>query len=166
MVGDDGYATALARKLRLKPGQTALTFHAPAAFTAALGQALGVRNVREAATADAHELVCLFARSRAEAMAGVPHAIAATRAGGQLWIMWPKKTSAQAGDLDRDSLAVLVSTFGWGPVASIAVDETWSGLRLRPEGDIKRKPGSLVGSQPGNDEGKDSASRGQRHHAG
>jgi hypothetical protein len=136
----ESYAAALARKLRVKPGQTALALDAPEEYVAALRGALGDGAVAtQAEQGERYDLVSLFARSRVAAAAGAPTAIAATQSGGALWIMWVKKTSAQTGDLDRDSLWALVQPLGWGPVTSISLDDDWSALRFRPEAEIGRK---------------------------
>lgn len=137
----ESYAAALARKLRLKPGQTALALDAPEEYVAALRGALGDGAVATQAGqgGERYDLVSLFTRTRAAAEAGAPTAIAATQSGGALWIMWVKKTSAQAADLDRDLLWALVQPLGWGPVASISLDDDWSALRFRPEAAIGRK---------------------------
>lgn len=137
----ESYAGALQRKLRLKPGQTALTLNAPGEYVAALRAALGSDAVATSVgeTGKTFDLVCLFANARAEVEGTASPIIAATRAGGSLWVMWRKKSARQTTDLDRDSLWALLQPHGWGPVASIAVDDTWSGLRFRPEGDIGRK---------------------------
>lgn len=137
----ESYAAALQRKLRLKPGQVALALNAPDDFLSALRAALGADALVTTAgeAGQRFDLVSLFAQSRAEVEAAAPAVVAATRAGGSLWIMWRKKSARQATDLDRDSLWPVLAPHGWGPVASIAVDDTWSGLRFRPEGDIGRK---------------------------
>jgi hypothetical protein len=47
------------------------------------------------------------------------------------WVSYPK--SGQLGtDLNRDSLAALLSTSGLQPVRQIALNEVWSALRFRP----------------------------------
>jgi hypothetical protein len=140
-MADESYAAALQRKLRLKPGQTALALNAPEEYVAALRAALGEGAVATTGgkAGQSYDLVSLFARSRADVEAAAPAAVTATRAAGSLWIMWRKKSARQVTDLDRDSLWPILEPHGWGPVASIAVDDAWSGLRFRPEGDIGRK---------------------------
>jgi hypothetical protein len=133
------YMAALTRKLRLKPPLMALALNAPTEFCTALRAALGFDAVRESVDDSTYDVVSLFARFRAEVEASAPAAIAATRAGGQFWIMWPKKSAKEPSDLDRDTLWALVQPLGWGPVASIAIDNTWSALRFRPEGEIQRR---------------------------
>jgi hypothetical protein len=47
------------------------------------------------------------------------------------WVAYPK--SGQLGtDLNRDSLAALLTGLGVQPVRQIAIDEVWSALRFRP----------------------------------
>lgn len=142
-MNNESYSAALARKLRLKQGQSALALEAPDEYIAALEAALGREAVAtvqaSGSSAAVFDVVSLFARSRAVVTASAPGAITATRDGGALWIMWPKKTSMKATDLDRDTLWALLRPLGWGPVASIAIDETWSALRFRPEAEIQRR---------------------------
>lgn len=47
------------------------------------------------------------------------------------WVAYPK--AGQLGtDLNRDSLAALLSAQGLRPVRQIAIDDVWSALRFRP----------------------------------
>jgi hypothetical protein len=134
---NESHSATLARKLRLKPGQTALALGAPALYAAALREILGSNALSAlepgAPIASVYDVVSFFARERADVARYAPAAIAATRAGGSLWMMWPKKSSGQVSDLDRDNLWALIQPLGWGPVASVAIDQTWSALRFRPE---------------------------------
>jgi hypothetical protein len=36
-----------------------------------------------------------------------------------------------------------MAALGWGPVSNVALDETWSALRLRPEAEVKRTSKTL-----------------------
>jgi hypothetical protein len=74
-----------------------------------------------------------FAETIAEATSLVPKLVAALADGGVLWICYPKLTSTRAGELSRDGLWNEVSRFGLRPVAMIALDDTWSAMRLVPE---------------------------------
>lgn len=137
---DETYAAALRHKLRLSAGQRALALGGPTEYDAALCETLGVDAVAtEAVSGASYDLVSLFARSVAALSANAPAAIAATKPQGALWIMWIKKSSPRAADLDRDTLWPLIEPLGWGPVASISVDDDWSALRFRPENAIERK---------------------------
>lgn len=46
-----------------------------------------------------------------------------------VWICYPK---ANKTDINRDSLWAALTPFAWRPVAQIAVDDTWSAVRVRP----------------------------------
>lgn len=134
----DETTAALAKKLRLAPDTRLLALNAPAAYIAALRQPGVVAALATEAGGAPWDAAHVFARTPDEALAGLAAAVAALRAGGVLWVMWPKKDSGVASDLTRDSLAALALTQGWGPVSNVAVDATWSALRLRPEADVKR----------------------------
>jgi hypothetical protein len=48
-----------------------------------------------------------------------------------LWIAYPKGNKA---DINRDSLWKIVADYGMRPNSQIAIDDTWSALRFRPQG--------------------------------
>ncbi len=136
MSGDEGeekrgMATSLAQKLRILAGNRVLVLRAPDGFAAALAPLPeGVQ--LETSPKGSYDVVQLFARNSAELERHLKTAIGAVREGGILWIAWPKKSAGVATDLTRDTLWALVQPLGWGPVASVAIDETWSGLRFKP----------------------------------
>jgi hypothetical protein len=80
------------------------------------------------ATADA---VLLFVRDSAQLQADRGPAIQAARRDELVWIAYPK-AGQLATDLNRDRLATSVHDDGVQPVRQIALDDTWSALRLRP----------------------------------
>src|SRR5689334_15967453 len=135
--------TDLAKKLRILEGTQALALGAPEGFVTAL-QPLpaGARVVTE--RAGTHGVVVFFAGDAAALGAGLGAAIAATAPGGVLWVAYPKKSAGQ-GDLSRDRVWELVRPSGWGPVAQVALDETWSALRFKPEAEVKRGGRSAAG---------------------
>ncbi len=132
-------ATSLAQKLRILAGNRVLVLQAPTAFADALAPLPdGVRVETAAKGKDHYDVVQLFVKDSVELERHLKRAIGAVRAGGILWIAWPKKSAGVATDLTRDTLWALVQPEGWGPVASVAIDETWSGLRFKPSAEIKR----------------------------
>jgi hypothetical protein len=135
----DEMLAALTKKLRLPTETRLLALDAPDEYLASLRQPGVVASLATAAQAGAtYGAVHLFARDQAQARQALPIATAALRAGGVLWVMWPKQSARVATDLTRDSLAALALTLGWGPVSNVSINETWSALRLRPEADVKR----------------------------
>lgn len=53
------------------------------------------------------------------------------------WVFYPKKTSKIASDLDLMKSWKELDAFGLGPCASAAVNETWTGLRLKFISEVK-----------------------------
>jgi hypothetical protein len=115
----------LAAKLQLKDGQRLEAILVPDSVDAAL---IG-RTVEGDDAGEAALLVFVVDRTTLEER----HAqIVESAVRDRLtWVSYPK--SGQLGtDLNRDSLAALLSTDGIQPVRQIALDDVWSALRFRP----------------------------------
>jgi len=54
-----------------------------------------------------------------------------------IWIAYPKKPSGMATDLGMMSSWEETSKYSLRPVASVAINETWTALRFRPDDQIK-----------------------------
>ena len=135
----DGTTAALAKKLRLTAATRLLALNASDSYLATLRQPGLLAALDTAPQPGAtYDAAHLFVRERMQLQAALPVAAVALAKGGALWVMWPKQSARVATDLTRDSLAALALTQGWGPVSNVAVDETWSALRLRPEAEVKR----------------------------
>lgn len=83
-----------------------------------------------------YDLVHLFVQKIADLDAHAVAAINAVKAGGLLWISYPKKTGKIKTDITRDFGWETVEHAGWVGVTQIAIDETWSALRFRPKDDV------------------------------
>ena len=125
--------SSLAEKLRIKAGGRTALFNAPKGFAALLDPLPDGAVVSAAPRGDC-DVVLGFAQTVSAATSLAPRLTAALADEGVLWICYPKLTSARAGELSRDVLWAEVARFGLKPVAMIAVDETWSAMRLVPEG--------------------------------
>jgi CheY-like chemotaxis protein len=134
-----GYSgTPLPKKLGIREGSTVALLGAPERFETTLGALPeGVRIRRDPRAAA--ERVLLFTRSQADLRRRFAAATRAMADGGGLWIVWPKKTSGLATDLDGN----VVRAFGLGrglvDYKVCAVDETWSGLLFARRGARKAK---------------------------
>lgn len=126
----------LAKKLRILPGNRLLLLRAPDSYRATLALPEGV--IVESDPSGVYDVVQLFARTLADVDRDLPTAIAAIRPRGMLWIAWPKKTTRLPTELTRDTLWPRVHEAGWSGVAAIAIDETWSALRFRPNDEVGR----------------------------
>lgn len=126
-----GYSgTPLPKKLGIGAGARVAALGAPPGIEAILGPLpdgaeLGRRLRREC------DIVWLFAVRRRDLERQLERAQAAVRAGGSLWISWPKKTSGVASDITEDVLREVVLPTGWVDTKVCAVDATWSGLRFQ-----------------------------------
>jgi hypothetical protein len=125
--------SALAKKLRVLPGNRLLVLNVPDGYESELAPLPDGASVTTAAEGT-FDVVQAFARDSTELRRIVPVATSALAPGGILWIAWPKKTAKLASDLDRDSLWAALNAAGWVGVASIAVNETWSALRFKHDG--------------------------------
>jgi hypothetical protein len=113
-------------KLQLKPGQDVALIGVPVGVDLELPD--GVSEVLDAGTADA--VVSFLTTSGELAEAGQP-VLDAARRDALAWLAYPK--GGRLGtDLSRDLLRERLEAEGVQPVRQIAIDETWSALRLRP----------------------------------
>jgi len=120
----------LTQKLRIKPGMRIMVLNPPPGYAGALGPLPeGVTTVsRPRAPVD---LVQMFCRSMAELKDGLPRATEHLRRDGVFWICWPKQSAYAATDLNRDILWRVLLQAHFKPVASVAIDATWSALRFK-----------------------------------
>jgi len=122
---------ALAKKLRLKPGQRAGLIGAPEGYLKALSPLpTGVEVVEK--LSGQFDWLQVFVRNKAEIDKLAPRAVKALRPEGMLWISFPKGSSKIQTDLTRDK--------GWDGLRGldlkwinlVSVDDTWSAFALRP----------------------------------
>jgi hypothetical protein len=133
---------AVPRKLGIRAGASVRLVNAPAGYAEALravapGAAIVAADptVPEIATGagaiQAVDFVHLFCATRAELDALAPAAIAAYRAGGHLWVSYPKGGAKAGTDLNRDVDWGPLAAAGFRPVTQVAIDARWSALRFR-----------------------------------
>ncbi|GGV03544.1 hypothetical protein GCM10010260_45420 [Streptomyces filipinensis] len=110
-------------KLQIKPGQSVAVLGKPDDVH------LEVEAAAEAASADV--VLAFLAGSDDLPGESAQAAPAAARRDALAWVAYPK--GGRLGtDLDRDTLAAALSEQGVRPVRQVAIDDTWSALRLSP----------------------------------
>ncbi|HEX7963988.1 MAG TPA: hypothetical protein VF466_05380 [Candidatus Saccharimonadales bacterium] len=109
----------LDKKLQLKEGQTITLVARPASFTAPLSEA--------PASSDA---LLVFAAKEADLLGQLSTLQAAAKSGKLTWVAYPKAKQLQT-DLNRDIIRDIANQNGLDPVRQIALDDTWSALRLK-----------------------------------
>lgn len=121
----------LARKLQIKSGARALVINAPDGYLDLLSPLPAGASVAASGNGP-FDVVQLFARTRSDLQAGIAQAISTAGEDGILWVSYPKLASTSASDLSRQAVWDALTGTGWEPVTQVAVDETWSALRIRP----------------------------------
>jgi hypothetical protein len=121
-------AKSVAEKLGIRPGST--LWATPVEGIALLGPLPdGVRTVADPAEASTSFVV---APDAAAVRAALDRYADAIRSGGSLWVLYPKGNRA---DINRDSLWPILAGYRFRPNSQVAIDETWSALRFRPDRD-------------------------------
>ena len=124
---DIGSGTPLAQKIGAKPGQRALVINGPQPLPELFAD--GVQVLKRAAPG--LDAIVFFTKERAELERKVPELRKRLDDAGMLWVAWPKKASKVPTDVTEDTIRdFAVATTDLVDVKVIAIDETWSGLKL------------------------------------
>ena len=118
----------VAAKLGIKPAQSVLVINPPGDYEALVGGLPPGTTVVRHRPAD---VVHVFARTLVELAEHGAAATAAVKPGGLVWISYPKNG---ASELKRDMLRDAIN--GWQPVSQVAIDDTWSAMRFRPDAEV------------------------------
>jgi CheY-like chemotaxis protein len=132
--------TPLPKKLRIREGSVVALVHAPDGFEAKLTPLPERARVeRRMGHAD---VILAFVKSAAALGRQLPALAREIQAGRTLWLIWPKKTSALAGDLGEPTVREMGLANGLVDYKVCAVDETWSGLAFAARRPLRR-PGAV-----------------------
>jgi hypothetical protein len=124
--GTAGYSgKPLPEKLGLKPGLTVYVDGGPADLDELLGGASYTTRLPKHV-----DVTLLFATSRARVLERLPVVVERTSTVGMVWVCWPKRASKVSTDLSDDVVRGLRLSAGLVDVKVVAVDDTWSGLKL------------------------------------
>ena len=126
----------LAKKLLIKPGKNWLFFNAPANYLASL-EPLPEDVTTSFEAKGAFDGMQLFVKNSHELAECLKVVIPVLNPDTIFWISSPKKSSGIQSDLTMMGDWSMVTNYGLEPVASIAVDEIWTGSRFRPIGQAK-----------------------------
>jgi hypothetical protein len=123
--------SALARKMKLKPGQRAALLNAPGGYLKELKPLPAGVEVAEKLQGQ-FDWVQIFVENKAEVDQLVPRVVRALKPDSLVWISFPKGTSKIQTDLTRDKGWDVVQKADLKWVTLISVNETWSAFSLRP----------------------------------
>lgn len=139
----------IGKKLNLKTGWLVLVLNDTAGIANAL-QAQGISVHTTPGIGIAYDAVQVFATSGKELQYYVPLAVPSLRRNGVLWVAYPKKSSGIKSDLNRDAGWEAITDLGYAPVRQVAIDATWSSLRLKHESE-RSAPSKFGVDAPGID---------------
>jgi hypothetical protein len=128
--------TTLNQKLQMKHGQALAVLNAPPDYLPTFARKVEGLGVVDEITKHLPDGVLLFVTSLEEVSRLLPNAISVVKPGGLLWIAYPKGTSEVKTDVNRDKLRGAIAPSGWQPVRQVALDDTWSAMRFRPENEV------------------------------
>lgn len=123
---------ALAKKLQIKPGTNWLIYNAPEGYMQLIEPLPDGVNISYNPKKDTFNGIQLFARNKADLAQGMELINSLLKPDTIFWIIYPKKSSAIASDLNMMSDWAELTKYQLQPVASAAVDQTWSALRFKP----------------------------------
>jgi hypothetical protein len=124
-----GYSgRTLAQKLGIKAGDVVCAIDPPDHYLGLLGELPPGASV--ASSVQDPAIVHAFVRRAGELAAIAERLVALPRAGGSVWISWPKKASPLFVDLTEGGVREVMLPTGWVDVKVCAVDADWSGLKF------------------------------------
>ena len=120
------------QKLLIKEGYRVLIVNAPEGYVASLGDLpAGVAVATNLDGPGPFDLIQAFVSSQAAFEAQLSELKAALKPKGLLWITYPKGTAKIKSDIMRDTIWRYAKTVGLDGIAMVAVDDTWSAMRLK-----------------------------------
>jgi hypothetical protein len=126
----------LAKKLQIKPGKRWLFYNAPDNYLATLEPLPESVEARFSLGGD-FDGVQLFVVNSNDLISNLETIIPILKPGTIFWITYPKKSSGIVSDLEMMSSWTEPGKYGYRGVTAVSVNETWTALRFRPDGQSK-----------------------------
>lgn len=128
---------AIAKKLQMKPGSSWLLFNAPEGYLS-LMDPLPENTITSFTLDGDFSGIQLFAKNSAELAESMATIKASLKPDTILWIIYPKKSSGIKSDLEMTGNWDIMTQHGLDGVAAASIDQTWTALRFRPQGQSKK----------------------------
>lgn len=123
--------SALAKKMKLKPGQRAALVNAPEGYLKEL-EPLPDGVELAAQLRGTFDWIQVFIKNKAELEKVFPRVVKALKPDGMLWLSYPKGTSKIQTDLTRDQGWEVMQGADLKWLTLISVNSTWSAFAVRP----------------------------------
>ena len=125
-------STPLFKKMNLKDQKEILVLNAPSSFDAELKSLKGVKVVKTASGLKEIDFAIAFVIRQAELDAASRILGKLAKGDAVVWFAYPKQSSRRyKADFNRDKGWDVIGQEGFEPVRAVAIDEDWSGLRVR-----------------------------------
>lgn len=121
----------LAKKLLIKPGNTFTLLDEPEGFRELLDGLPDDVILEDESSEGEADVGLLFCADREAFEMGLPEITRSLKQGAVLWVAYPKQTGRIETDLNRDILRDLAEEYGMKAVSLVAIDATWSAMRLK-----------------------------------
>ncbi|HEY8783744.1 MAG TPA: YdeI/OmpD-associated family protein [Mucilaginibacter sp.] len=126
----------LAKKLQIKPGKSWLFYNSPENYPAMLGT-LPEGTKAALVPKGNFDGIQLFVIDSIDLTVSLKIITPLLKPGTVFWITYPKKSSGIKSDLEMTGNWEQLAKYNLRPVAAAAINETWTALRIRPEGQAK-----------------------------
>ena len=125
-----GYSeTPLAKKLNLRDGQRVWFDAMPENVQDEIGE-YALELIEASGPQDDVDAAHIFVTGRAELESKLDILRRHIAKDGQVWVSWPKKTSAMQSEIDEHDVREAGLALGFVDTKKCAVDDVWSGLKL------------------------------------
>ena len=131
--------TPLFKRLNLKDHKEILVLDAPSSFDNELKALKNVKVLRSTAGLKSVDFAIAFVIKEAELNTAMKTLSKLAKGDAVVWFAYPKGSSKRyKSEVNRDDSWAVVGKEGFEPVRMVAIDEDWSGLRVRRVEFIKK----------------------------
>jgi hypothetical protein len=127
--------TSLSKKLKIQPNQHIAIINPPSGYEAQLGSI--PRHIVHTAKREASpDFLHIFVRALSELEYHASKLHALTNRDTILWISYPKTSSREKSDLNRNTCWNVMKNAGYRAITQVSIDEVWSALRFKPASQV------------------------------
>lgn len=128
---------SLTEKLLLKAGNKILLVNSPSNYSSLLNP-LPEGTTFHQEVQGQFDAIHLFVENKLSLQSELKRLTPCLNEKTTFWIMYPKKSSKISSDIHMNDAWTEVEEFGLSPVASAAIDETWTAIRLKRKELVRR----------------------------
>jgi hypothetical protein len=128
----------IVKKLQMKPNQRIAIINPPEGYQKQLGSIAKNTGSPERAN-NPFDFVHIFTGSAKELEEQISKAQRIVNPDSIFWISYPKLSSDQPSNLNREKCWKIMQKFGYRAVSQISIDDRWSALRFKPKSSVVNK---------------------------